>query len=64
VELLIAMALISMICVFGALRLGDSIEEHELSAAALALSADLRWLRQMSMNSPSGAGGPGVFHDV
>lgn len=57
-ELLIALALITMICVLGALRLGDSIEEHELSAAALALAADLRWLRQISMNSPPGAGGP------
>lgn len=58
VELLIAVALILMICLAGILRLGDSIEEHELSAAALALAADLHWLRQMSVNSPTGAGGP------
>lgn len=58
VELLIAVALILMICLAGILRLGDSIQENELSAAALALAADLHFLRQLSANSPVGAGGP------
>lgn len=58
VELLIVVALILMICSAGILRMGNSIEEHELSAAALALAADLHFLRQLSVNSPAGAGGP------
>ena len=57
-ELLLVMAMISMICGVGFLRLGDSLAEYELSAAALELAADLRWVQQVSVNSPSSAGGP------
>ena len=57
-ELLLVVAMISMICGVGFLRLGDSLAEYELSAAALELAADLRWVQQVSVNSPSGAGGP------
>ena len=57
-ELLIVTAMISMICAMGMLRLGDSLSGAELSAAALELAADLRWMQQASVNSPVGAGGP------
>ena len=57
-ELLLVMAMISMICGVGFLRLGDSLAEYELSAAALELAADLRWVQQVSVSSPSSAGGP------
>ena len=57
-ELLIVTAMISMICAMGLLRLGDSLSGAELSAAALELAADLRWMQQASVNSPVGAGGP------
>lgn len=56
-ELLVVTAMISMICGLGILRLGDSLAEYELSAAALELAADLRWMQQVSVNSPSSAGG-------
>lgn len=51
-------AMISMICAMSLLRLGDSLAGAELSAAALELAADLRWMQQASVNSPVGAGGP------
>lgn len=57
-ELLVVTAMISMICAMGLLRLGDSLAGAELSAAALELAADLRWMQQASVNSPVGAGGP------
>lgn len=57
-ELLVVTAMISMICGMGFLRLGDSLAEYELSATALELAADLRWLQQVSVNSPESAGGP------
>ena len=57
-ELLVVTAMISMICAMGLLRLGDSLAAAELSAAALELAADLRWMQQASVNSPVGAGGP------
>ena len=57
-ELLMATAMISMICGMGMMRLGNSLAEHELSAAALELAADLRWMQQMAVNSPAIAGGP------
>lgn len=57
-ELLIVTAMISMICAMGMLRLGDSLAGAELSAAALELAADLRWMQQASVNSPVGTGGP------
>ncbi len=57
-ELLIVTLMISMICGRGVLRLGDTLAGYELSAAALELAADLRWMQQASVNSPIGAGGP------
>ena len=63
-ELLMATAMISMICGMGMMRLGDSLAEHELSAAALELAADLRWMQQMAVNSPAIAGGPFYTLDV
>ena len=57
-ELLIVTAMISMICGLGMMRLGNSLAEVELSAAALELAADLRWMQQMAVNSPAGSGGP------
>ena len=57
-ELLIVTAMIAMICGMGFLRLGDSLAEYELSAAALELASDLRYLQQVSVNSPDSAGGP------
>ena len=66
-ELLIVAALISMICGMGIMRLGNSLAEQELSAAALELAADIRWMQQMSTNSPVSAGGSSfymVFEDA
>ena len=60
-ELLVAASLIAMICGMGMMRLGNSLAEQELSAAALELAADLRWLQQVSTNSPVNAGGPSFF---
>ena len=60
-ELLVTVALISMICGMGMMRLGNSLAEQELSAAALELAADLRWLQQVSTNSPVSAGGPSFY---
>ena len=57
-ELLVVTAMISMICAMGLLRLGNCLATAELSAAALELAADLRWMQQASVNSPVGAGGP------
>lgn len=57
-ELLAATAMISMVCGLGMMRLGESLAGNELSAAALELAADLRWMQQASVNSPAGAGGP------
>ena len=57
-ELLVTMAMIAMICGMGMMRLGEGIAEYELSAAALELAADLRWMQQVSVNSPDTAGGP------
>ena len=57
-ELLVVTAMISMICAMGLLRLGTCLATAELSAAALELAADLRWMQQASVNSPVGAGGP------
>ena len=57
-ELLIVTAMISMICGMGMMRLGNSLAEYELSAAALELAADLRWMQQLAVNSPAIAGGP------
>ena len=57
-ELLIVTAMISMICGLGMMRLGNSLADYELSAAALELAADLRWMQQMAVNSPAGSGGP------
>jgi len=51
-ELLIGTAMISMICGMGMMRLGNTLAEYELSAAALELAADLRWMQQMAVNSP------------
>ena len=60
-ELLIVTALISMVCGMSMMRLGDSLAEQELSAAALEMAADLRWMQQVSVNSPANAGGPFYF---
>lgn len=57
-ELLVVTAMISMICGMGMMRLGESVAEYELSAAALELAADLRWMQQMAVNSPASSGGP------
>ena len=57
-ELLLVVAVLSMICGMGVMRLGESLAEQDLSAAALELAADLRWMQQVSVNSPVGAGGP------
>ena len=56
-ELLIVVALISMICGMSMMRLGGGLAEQELSAAALEMAADLRWMQQVSVNSPVSAGG-------
>ena len=57
-ELLVVTSLISMVCGLGMMRLGASLAGYELSAAALELAADLRWMQQVSVNSPVSAGGP------
>lgn len=56
-ELLVVVALISMICAMSMMRLGNGLAEQELSAAALEMAADLRWMQQVSTNSPVSAGG-------
>lgn len=56
-ELLVTAALITMICGMSMMRLGSGLAEQELSAAALELAADLRWMQQVSTNSPASAGG-------
>ena len=66
-ELLIVTALISMFCGMSMMRLGEGLAEQELSAAALEMAADLRWMQQVSTNSPASAGGPFftmVFEDA
>ena len=57
-ELLIVTAMIAMICGLGIMQLGETLAGNELSAAALELAADLRWMQQASVNSPASAGGP------
>ncbi len=57
-ELLVVTAMISMVCGLGIMRWGSGLAEYELSAAALELAADLRWMQQVSVNSPASAGGP------
>lgn len=56
-ELLVVISMIAMICAMGMVRLGDALAGYELSAAELELASDLRWLQQMSVNSPVSAGG-------
>jgi len=53
-----ALYLISMVCGLGIMQLGETLAGYELSAAALELAADLRWMQQVSVNSPASAGGP------
>lgn len=57
-ELLVVTAMITMICGMGIMRWGSGLAGYELSAAALELAADLRWMQQVSVNSPASAGGP------
>ena len=57
-ELLLVASMISMVCGLGIMRLGNALAGFELSAAAQELAADLRWMQQISVNSPVSAGGP------
>lgn len=57
-ELLLVTSMISMICGLGIMRLGNALAGFELSASALELATDLRWMQQISVNSPVSAGGP------
>lgn len=51
IELLICIAILSILAGIAVPRLGQSLEKQELEISARQLAADIRWLQQISINA-------------